>query len=114
MPASSTRSVTVAYTGDVTIPNQTLVALANGASPEQIEAKALAMGDNAVPVPPGATALTIMKPAGNAVLVKLKAVNGDQGVSLHHTDPDSISLDPSQTALVLNAASAVTVRLLWT
>lgn len=114
MPAASSRSVTYGFTGDVVVSPQTLPALANISSPAAIQPIALQTGDNAIAVPTGATALTVMKPNGNSVLIKLKSVNGDSGLALHHTDPDSISLDSTQTALVLNAASPVTVRLLWT
>lgn len=114
MPAASSRSVTFGLTGDVPVTPTTYPALANTSSPGAVVPMALSLGDNAVAVPTGATALTILKPSGNTVLLKLKAVNGDAGVALHHTDPDSISLDPSQAALVLNAASPVTVRLVWT
>ena len=52
--------------------------------------------------------------AGNTQLILLKSVNGDAGVALHKTDPDSISIDTTTTTFVLNAAGTVTgLLLIW-
>jgi hypothetical protein len=46
------------------------------------------------------------------VALLLKGVNGDTGVTLHLTDPDSISIGGG--TLVLNAASSLTgLILIW-
>lgn len=117
MSATGTRKITISYSGDVVLPAEEFPAVNNTASPAQVQLISLAMGDNAVAVPTGGstpTACTIVKPSGNALLIKLKSVNGDAGVPLHHTDPDSISIDSTCAGFVLNAAGAVNVRLLWT
>lgn len=109
---TSNRQVTVSFTGDVQLQsNQT--AAGNPLSPGAETLVSLSTGNNAVSVPAGATAVTIVKPPGNAVALKLKGVSGDTGVTLNLSDPDSISLDPSTTTFVLNAGAAVSVRLIW-
>lgn len=56
-----------------------------------------------------------MKPSANATLIKLKGIGGDTAVALHKTDPDTISLDSTQTTFILNAAAQIVgVRLFWT
>lgn len=116
MSASSMRKVTISFSGDVVLPSEDFPALSNAASPASVQLVALSSGNNAIPVPTGGstpTACTIIKPPANTQLITLKGVNGDTGVALHHTDPDSISLDPTCTGFVLNAAGAVNVRLVW-
>lgn len=113
MPSTATGSCTLAYSGDVNLPTETFPSIANPASPAQIENRALAMGDNAIAVPPGSTAVYVTKANGASALVKLKKVNGDTGFELNLVDPDRLSLHATNTAFVLNASVACTVKLWW-
>ena len=122
MAATGRRKITVTYFGDVGGADpgvaQELAAVDNNASPAQVQIVTLAVGDNTITAPTGGTspkACTIVKPTGNTVALKLKGAGGDTGVRLHDTDPDSISLDATQTTFVLNAgAELVGVRIFWT
>jgi hypothetical protein len=78
-----------------------------------VTSQALSSGNNSITVPTGATALTIAPPSGNTVAITLKGVNGDTGIALHRTHPTSIGIYSTVTAIVLNAGSAVTVKLIW-
>jgi hypothetical protein len=113
----SNRNVDVITDGDVDASN-TYSAAANVNSPAQTDVVTLASGANTITVPTGGTvptAVTIVKPSGNAVTLTLKGVTGDTGVKLHLTDPDSISIDPTVVNFVLTAgAQIVGVRLIWT
>lgn len=114
---SSTRTISHTFTGDLTLAPSVSAAI-NNSSPAAVAAPiTLAAGDNTIAVPTGGavpTAVTIVKPAGNTGTIKLKGVGGDTGVKLHLTDPDSISLDPTQATFVLNASAIVTgVVLVW-
>lgn len=64
------------------------------------------------------TALTILKPGSFAGTLVLKGAYGadlTEGVYLHPTDPDTISLDAdNQASIVLRASGECTVRLIWT
>src|ERR1044071_1814279 len=85
MASNSTRSINLVFTGDhVAAP--VIAAAANAASPAAINAPiTLASGANTITVPTGGTtptAVTIVKPAGNTVLITLKGVTGDTGVPL--------------------------------
>lgn len=116
MAARSDRTIAVVFSGDV-VAQPPVAATPNLASPAQIQVVTLAAGDNTITVPSGGTtpvACTIVKPSANTSIIKLKGVGGDAGVKLHVTDPDSVSLDPSQATFVLNAAAQIVgVRLVW-
>jgi len=115
--ATSTRMIALSFSGD-RLSNPFAAAAANTASPAATAAPVtLAPGDNTITVPTGGTvptAVTIVKPAANTATIKLKGAGGDTGVKLHATDPDSISLDPTQATIILNASATVTgVVLIW-
>lgn len=117
MSATSNRTIGLAFSGD-RVANPAASAAANINSPAAVAAPiTLAIGDNTITVPTGGTvptAVTIIKPAGNTATIKLKGAGGDTGVKLHATDPDSISLDPTQASFILNATALVTgVVLIW-
>lgn len=117
MSATSTRAITLAFSGD-RVSNPGASAAPNTNSPAATAAPVtLAIGDNTITVPTGGTvptAVTIIKPAASTATIKLKGVGGDTGVKLHPTDPDSISLDPTQATIILNAsAQVVGVVLVW-
>ena len=113
MAVNAKRSVAIVFSGDVTA-GSTTHAEENAASPAQIESKTLSTGANTITPPASSKAVTIIMPSGNTVLLTLKGVTGDTGIPLHKTDPTTIGLDTTITTFVLNAASGVTVRLIWT
>jgi len=117
MSSTSNRTINFTFTGDH-VASPVIAAAANAASPAAIAAPiTLASGANTIAIPTGGATpvcVTIVKPAGNTVLVTLKGVTGDTGVPLHKTDPDSISLDSTATTFVLTAASQIIgVTLIW-
>jgi hypothetical protein len=115
MSINSVRTTQTVNTGDTAFSHST--ASSNAAAPGQEDILTLASGDNTITVPTGGaapTAVTIVKPAGNTVLLKLKGAGGDTGVKLNLTAHDSVSLDSTQATFILNAAAQlVGVRLVW-
>lgn len=122
MAATGKRKITLTYFGDVggASPGQAqeISATDNNASPAQTQLVTLAAGDNVLTAPTGGgtpVACTIVKPAGNVTVIKLKGNAADVGVQLHKIDPDTISLDAGVGSIILNAAAQVIgVRLWWT
>jgi hypothetical protein len=117
MSVTSSRNIDINLTGDE-ISSFTSSAVANVASPGQMQVVTLASGANTITCPTGGTVptcCTILKPSGNATLITLKGVTGDTGVKLHLTDPDSVSLDSTMVSFCLTAAAQIVgVRLIWT
>jgi hypothetical protein len=74
----------------------------------QITDLSLSTGNNVISVPGGATAAIILLPVGNTQMVTLKGAGGDTGIALRGTTWSVLSLDPTQTSFILNAAGAVT------
>lgn len=115
MATSSSRSVSVSFTGDVQAAPPAFTAAANATSPGGLHMPyALSSGFNSIAVPVGATGATITKPTGNTVALTLKGITGDTGILLSTTDPDSISLPVGATTIGLTAGSNVTVWITWT
>lgn len=86
----------------------------NAGSPCYLQALTLASGNQTITPPTGAAGVAIILPVSNTVLVKIKGVNGDTGVSLHKVGTSLIWLDATMTTFVLNAAAEITgVQLLW-
>lgn len=116
MAVTSTRAVTLVYTGDVA-GTQVLASAANTSSAGQFEVRTLASGFTAISVPTAGTvptALTIFPPTGNTTSITLKGVTGDTGIRLHNTDPTSIAIDSSVTSIGLTTgAEIIGVRLYW-
>lgn len=117
MAATAKRTITLTYLGDV-VGTEEISAGINLASPAQIQLVTLAVGDNVITAPGGGAtpkACTITKPSANATAIRLKGNAADVGMRLHNTDPDTISLDPSQATFILNAgAEVIGLRLFWT
>lgn len=111
MSVISDRSINIQDTGDVEY-QQTFEAATNASGSGVNRLESLSSGNNSITIPTSAVAVTIIKPSGNIVQLFAKGVSGDTGVKLHLTQPDSISLG-SSAVLVLNAASSVTVRLIF-
>lgn len=82
-----------------------------------MEVKSLISGNNTITVPTGGTmvsAVTIVPPVGNTVILTLKGVNGDTGIPLHLTGPSSLALPSTATSFVINASDVLTgLRLYW-
>jgi len=115
MAVNSLRVVNVQFTGTGILDNDSFAAAENGSSPAQNEFKTLSSGANTITVPTGATACTIIPPAGNTTSITLKGVTGDTGIRIHDTDPTSIAIDDSVTDFVLTAAAGISgCRLVWT
>lgn len=120
MSVTSNRSVQIEFSGDVTTQVIQSALENNDSSAIQDIVRILSSLTIPVPyVPFGAgtvvTALTIIPPAGNTILITLKGVGGDTGIPLHLTDPTTIALDTTFTSLVLTAASQMDgIRLIWT
>ena len=112
MAVTSDRDILIQLTGDVEF-SDVFSSQTSIVSPGSIAPVELASGNNTITIPDDAIAVTIIKPAANTVQLIAKGVNGDTGIRLNLLDPDCISLGTTPT-LVLNAASAVTVRLIFT
>jgi hypothetical protein len=112
MAVTSGRSIVVKNTGDIEYTQQ-FDAAASSVGSGEIDQVTLSAGNNTITPPANAKAVTISKPSGNTSVITLKGVNGDTGVPLHLTDPDSISLNTA-AAFVLNAVTEVIVKLLYT
>jgi len=118
MAVTANRSSTITFTVGVTA-TETLSAAENAASPGAITVQALASGFNSVSVPAstGVTvvSVTLVPPTGNTTSITLKGITGDTGIRLHNTDPTTIALDSSVTAIGLTAGAAIQgVRFFWT
>ena len=117
MPVTATRTTTLVFSGDVT-GTETISAASNTSSAGMIEIRDLASGFNSITVPTGGatvpTAVTIIPPSGNATAITVKGVTGDTGLRVHNTDPFTISLHSSVTAVGLTAGGAIAgVRFHW-
>lgn len=111
MSVTSNRSTVITWTGDVEY-TQEFEAAVNASGSGKNDLTNLSSGNNTITCPTSAKAVTIVPPVGNTVVLKLKGVAGDTGVSLSLTDPGSYPI--TDTTFVLNAASALTgLRLIW-
>lgn len=110
MITSNSRVINI-FTGDFNLQSVSS-ALENTNSPGSVQDLSLSTGNNTVTPPSNSTSCTILFPTGNVILVTLKGVNGDTGIVLHPTDPTRIGLN-STTAFVLSAASAVSIKIIW-
>ena len=112
MATTSDATLSIQFTGDVEF-QQDFEAVTNAASPGQNAPVDLSSGNNTITVPSGATGVAIILPDENTVQVIAKGVNGDTGISLALIGFNFFSLASGAT-LVLNAASDVSVRILFT
>src|SRR5690242_2468757 len=108
MSVTSQRATTIAFSGDITA-SETFSAANNTTTPAQINIQTLASGANTITPPTvgsgGATAVTIIPPAGNTATITLKGVSGDTGVVLHKTDPTTVALNSPTNTFVLSASA---------
>ena len=77
--STSTRKVTIVYSGDVD-GTQEINAASNADSPAAVEIVTLASGSNTITVPTSGTvptAVTIVPPTDNTTSITLKGVTGD-------------------------------------
>lgn len=117
MAVQAARKTTIVYTGDVT-GTEVIEALDNEASPGAVTVQSLASGFNSVSVPASTgvvvTAVTIKPPVGNTSTITLKGVTGDTGIALHPSDPTTIALASTVTAIGLTAGATIQgVRFYW-
>lgn len=110
-------TITPQLTGDVGFSDDFAPLIANPTSPGEIRIVDLLLGDNTITVPTGGTtvpiAALIVPPVGNVLILTLKGVAGDTGISLHLTNPSLISLN-SVASFVLNASAAMAgVRIIF-
>jgi hypothetical protein len=116
MAVTSTRREEITFDGDV-VGAEILEAADNLVSPGSIEIKTLASGFTSISVPTGGstvTACTIVPPAGNSTSITLKGVTGDTGIRIHNTDPTTIAIHSSVTAIGITTGAIITgVRFFW-
>lgn len=117
MAVSASRVLTITLTGDVT-GTETISAAVNAVSPGAVTVQSLASGFNSVSVPSSTgitvTAVTIVPPSGNTTSITLKGLTGDTGIRIHNTDPTTIAIDSSVTAIGLTAGATIQgVRFFW-
>lgn len=112
MAVSAQRSVLISLEGEVEY-SQQFNSVENLDSPGSVDTVALSSGANTITPPTGATGCTIVPLTTNSTLMTLKGVSGDTGIALALTSPTSLGLNGSST-FVINAAAAMTVRLIWT
>lgn len=117
MATNATRTITIAYSGDVN-GTETLAAAANAVTPGSVTIHSLTTGDNTITVPTGGSTVKgacIVPPAGNAQQITLKGIGADTGVPISKTDPTSIGFETAPATFVLNVAGNVTgLRIFWT
>lgn len=111
MSVTSNRDINIQFTGDSEF-QQTFTAATNATSPGDNGLIDLALGDNTIIVPDGAVAVSIIKPAGNEVVITFKGIEADTGIVLNPIDPDSISLD-LVSSFVINVSDDVTLRFIF-
>lgn len=118
MAVTSNRKTTIILSGDAD-GTQILDAGANTTSPGSLTVQDLASGFNSVSVPAATgvtvTACTIVPPSGNSTSITLKGVTGDTGIRIHNTDPTTIAIHSTVTAIGLTAGAGISaVRFYWT
>lgn len=113
MSTTASRSVTVGFTSasDGIDYEQTFEAVDSATGPADNKSVSLTTGANTIAIPVGSKAITIIPLSNNTVQLTLKGVSGDTGIALNLTDPTSVGIE-SVTQIVINAASAVTVRII--
>lgn len=119
MVTKAERSIKIVYSGEVG-GTQEIEAADNDESPQMIqvvtcdgntvdEFEEIVLGVVVVDIPDGATAVTIMKPSDYTGTIRL----GIDGIYLHPTDPDSISLGEDTGELSFYCSEAISLRLFW-
>lgn len=111
MSVTSSVGIKVNFQGDV-IFDQQFDTVSNITSPGANTVQALTTGNNIITVPSGATGVAIIPPDDNAIVLLLKKVAGDTGISLALISPMFLSLN-SVTSFVINVSGSVTLRFIW-
>lgn len=114
MATTGSVTITIDYVGDNNGHNA-LVAVPSLTSPAQVDVIDVTTGNVTVTIPTSATAVAILKPANGTTSIIIRGSVGDNGMILHPTTPDLISLASNNGTFVLtsNGGSTVTVRLFW-
>jgi hypothetical protein len=102
----SNRNVQIEFSGVVdTVIIQT--ALENPISVGQQQIVDFAAGDNTITIPVSSglvcTAVTIIPPSGNTVVMTLKGNAGDVGIALDLVDPTTLAIASTVTEIIINA-----------
>jgi hypothetical protein len=119
MAVSATRTIIIAYSGDV-VGNESIAAVANSTSPGSITLHSLTTNTNTIAVPvSGVTAtrgMTIVPPSANTQALTLKSTTADVGFALSPSEPSSIALGTTApTNIILNAGGVIDgLRIFWT
>jgi hypothetical protein len=126
MTTTAARKIEIAFTGDL-VGTQEYEAAVNTDTPAAVQVYELLAGAATTFVVPSEAngfgaftpkAVTIIKPSdyvGTLILKGSSGASDAEGVYLHATDPDSISIDADvQSSIVLKASADCTVRLIWT
>lgn len=116
------RRIALSLSGDVD-GVQEYEAAVNTDSPGQIVAYTISAGAEITFVDPAqfngttSTAVTIIKPSDYSGTLILKGSSDSldaEGIRLHPTDPDTISLGVNTQNIVIKASAECTIRLIWT
>lgn len=121
MAVTSTRVITVNFSGDGLNGAFTFSATSNAVAPGAISILTLPTGSTVVAFPTGGSTVygaTIIPPTGNTSTITVKGTTADVGVAIHKTDPTSIAFDTTsttQTGFTITVSSTVTgLRVVWT
>jgi hypothetical protein len=115
MSKTSTTQISVSTIGDGVLSTDAPPATINIAAPSGGPvAVALALGDNTIAVPSGATGMVLIPSSSSTNAKRLKGLAGDTGFALRPNEPASIPLPASTTTVLLNSAAAETVFVHWT
>jgi len=114
----STRTVTITFSGDGLNANHSFPAADNTSTGIGQIPFALTAGDNLIQPPFGAGACTILPAGQNTSIMAIKGLTTDKGITIHLTDPCTISLRaiaPTFTAdpFYINSQTGALIRIIW-
>lgn len=118
MAATSTRIITITYTGEV-VGSEIISAEPNASSPASITIHSLTTNTNTITLPTGGStvrAATIVPPTGNTQTITLKGTTTDTGLIVSSSNPTSIAFGTTPpTSIILNAGNVIEgLRIFWT
>jgi hypothetical protein len=112
MPVISNRSLSITFSGDVNYSLQ-FNAIPNNNAQGIETVVSLPIGNTSIGIT-GMNACTIIPPVGNTTLIILKGASADQGVTLHPTDPTTVTFFAPAIAILTVLAQINGVRLIYT
>lgn len=118
MSITSSRVETITFAGDIDV-SLSFAAADNSSSPGSVSIYTLTTGANTITLPTGGSTpkgATLVPPSGNTQTLTLKGVSGDTGITLHKTNPTTITFDATPPAnFILTAGGTITgLRIVWT